>query len=581
MNGRKPKLELTWIGKGEELKLEPRILIEDPKKSYGDPKIENMLIHGDNLLALKALEQDFAGEIKCIYIDPPYNTGSRIDSDGKEVGYEDGLEHSEWLKMMKPRLELLKTLLREDGTLIVQIDDNEFARLYLLLVEIFLERNLKTICVKMSEATGVKMTHVINKGRIPKLKEYLIIARNDGIKDLFVEKMPKEKWDDEYKHVVRGVTKHDINELKAIIEDEESCGNEDIAKADEICGKMHLDSLDSLFAEFNANTDEEKLNLKFENAWRIVRDVATSDNAKSEADIKRKKANGNFFIILTPQKKKYVIKKDYNPTASQPRIKLLFAEDYLTIHPGDFWQDIKTTGLDNEGGVDFKKGKKPEALLKRIIDMASNEGDWVLDSFAGSGTTGAVAQKIGRKWIMVEMANHCFSHTIPRLKRVCDGSDAQGISKSVNWKGGGGFKFYELAPSLLRKDKFGNWIIDEKYNANQLVEAMCKHEGFKFFPQIDKDVYWKQGKSTESDYIFVTTSFVTAEQVDKIHEEMKHGESLLICAKSFAPACKDRHNNITIKKIPQMILGKCEFGKDNYDLNIINVSEDDSEESEG
>jgi adenine-specific DNA-methyltransferase len=576
MNSRKPKLELTWIGKDEELKLEPRILIEDPKRSYGDPKSENMLIHGDNLLALKALEQDFTEKIKCIYIDPPYNTGARIDADGKEVGYDDGLEHSEWLKMMKPRLELLKVLLREDGTLIVQIDDNEYARLYLLLAEVFLERNLKTICVKMSEATGVKMAHVINKGRIPKLKEYLIIARKDGIKDLFVEKIPKVKWDDEYKHVVRGVTMKEVAELKDIIEDEERYQEEDITRADEICGKMYLDSLENLFIEFNANTEEGKLNLKFENAWRIVRDVATSDTAKSEADIKRKIVRGNFFTIVTPQKKKYVIRKDYNPAASQPRIKLLFADDYLTIHPGDFWQDIKTTGLDNEGGVDFRKGKKPEALLKRAVGMASNEGDWVLDSFAGSGTTGGVSHKMGRRWIMVELANHCFTHIIPRLKGVCDGSDTQGISKSVNWKGGGGFKFYELAPSLLRKDKFGNFVIDEKYNANMLAAAMCKHENFKFFP--DAAIYWKQGKSTETDYIFVTTSFITVEQMDKIHEEMKSSESLLICAKAFAPGCKERHNNITIKKIPQMVLGKCEFGKNNYDLNIIKVTEESEED---
>ena len=138
-NKKQQKLELTWIGKGDEPTLEPRILIENPEYSYGDSNSDNMLIHGDNLLALKALEQDYAGKIKCIYIDPPYNTGSRIDADGKEVGYEDGIEHSEWLSMMKPRLELLKNLLHEDGTLAVQIDDNEYARLYMLLCHLFEE----------------------------------------------------------------------------------------------------------------------------------------------------------------------------------------------------------------------------------------------------------------------------------------------------------------------------------------------------------------------------------------------------------------------------------------------------------
>ena len=187
----------------------------------------------------------------------------------------------------------------------------------------------------------------------------------------------------------------------------------------------------------------------------------------------------------------------------------------------------------------------------------------------GSGTSAAVAHKMGRKYIGIEFGDHATTHCLPRLKKVVQGKDGLALSEALAWKGGGGFKFYELAPSLLRKDKYGNWVIDEKYNANMLAAAMCKHEGFKFFP--DAEIYWKQGKSTESDYIFVTTSFVTVEQLDKIQEEMKRGESLIICAKSFAPRCKERHSNITIKKIPQMVLGKCEFGKDNYDLNIINA----------
>jgi adenine-specific DNA-methyltransferase len=209
--------------------------------------------------------------------------------------------------------------------------------------------------------------------------------------------------------------------------------------------------------------------------------------------------------------------------------------------------------------------------------MTSDEGDLILDSFAGSGTTGAVAHKMKRKWIMVEMATHVDSHLIPRIKSVIDGNDNQGISEAVNWQGGGGFKFYNLASSLLRKDSFGNFVIDENYNANMLAAAMCKHEGFKFYP--DETLYWKHGKSTETDFIFVTTGFITAEQLDKVHSEMKAGESLLICAKAYAPECENHFANITIKKIPQMILGRCEFGKDNYDLNIIKATEAEAEES--
>ena len=570
----KPKLELTWIGKDEQPKLEPRILVEDPEKSYGDKHTENMLIYGDNLLALKALEQDFTGRIKCIYIDPPYNTGSRIDSDGELVGYDDGLEHSEWLNMMKPRLELLNKLLDIDGYIVIQIDDNEFARLYLLMSEIFEEKNLKTICVKMSEATGLKMAHVSSNGIIPKLKEYLIIAKKDGIKKLRLDKIAKEKWDNEYKSFLLDITKEEVEFIKAV-RDSESRDAEEIIKCDSILAKINVKSVGDLYNENNITSIKDKINYNFENAWRIAQFVSMSGGAKLIADEKKKENNNPFFSIITPQNKMYFIRNDYDSSIEIPRIKLLFADDYLSVHPGDFWQDIKTTGLDNEGGVDFKRGKKPEALIKRVIGMATKKGDWVLDSFAGSGTTGAVAQKMERKWIMIEMANHCYSHTIPRLQNVCDGIDQQGISKSVNWKGGGGFKHYYLAPSLLKLDKYGNWVIDEKYNANMLAAAMAKHCNFKYQPS--EDVYWKQGQSSEKDFIYTTTQFITVAKLDQIHEEMQLDESLLICCKTYSKPCEIRYTNITVKKIPQMLLGKCEFGREDYSLNIISMPRNENE----
>ena len=197
---KKPKLELTWIGKEHRPKLEPRILLEEPERSYHAPHrvtasdiFDNRLIFGDNLLALKALEQEFSGKIKCIYIDPPYNTGSAFEH------YDDSLEHSLWLSLMKSRLELLWKLLRSDGLLAVQIDDNEFARLFLLMAEVCGERNLKVIIVKMAEPTGVKMAQVIKTGSIPKLKEYIILAGKSGVRGLNVERIPKENWDNEYR----------------------------------------------------------------------------------------------------------------------------------------------------------------------------------------------------------------------------------------------------------------------------------------------------------------------------------------------------------------------------------------------
>ncbi len=456
MMSKKHKLELTWIGKDNRPKLEPRILLEDPEKAYHalhrvtDHDIfDNYLIFGDNLLALKALEQEFTGKIKCIYIDPPYNTGSAFEH------YDDALEHSRWLSLMKTRLEVLWKLLRPDGLLAVQIDDNEFARLFLLMTEACGERNLKVIVVKMAEPTGVKMSQVIKTGGIPKLKEYVILAGKSGIRGLTVERVPKESWDDEYRIVLGSTNREELLELKAIIEDEQRSAA-DVQRADAICVKLTFETADAVCRqETDSNVTEIWLQ---DNAWRIVRTVATTDGAKRLADTKRGIVGqaASAFVIETPQKKLYAIKTDYNTGSAQPRIRLLFADDYLTVHPGDFWQDIKTTGLGDEGGVDFTNGKKPEALIKRIIGMSTQPGDWVLDSFAGSGTTGAVAHKMGRRWIMVELGEHCHTHIIPRLKKVIDGQDSSGITKAVGWNGGGGFRYFRLAPSLLEKDKWDN-----------------------------------------------------------------------------------------------------------------------------
>ena len=224
----------------------------------------------------------------------------------------------------------------------------------------------------------------------------------------------------------------------------------------------------------------------------------------------------------------------------------------------------------------FPNGKKPEALIERIFNMTTAKGDIVLDSFLGSGTTAAVAQKMGRRYIGVEMGNHAYTHCAVRLRKVIDGTDLGGISKSKNWKGGGGFKFYELAPSLLKEDKFGNLVINKEYNADMLAAAMAKQEGFTYSP--DAETYWKQGHSSETDFIYTTTQFMTAENLAAIHEMMSEDESLLICCTSFQKECRSAFSNITIKKIPQMLLGRCEFGKDDYSLNIIDLPEVEVEE---
>ncbi len=420
------------------------VLQEDPPHSYRSPLlpsdsnlVDNRLIHGDNLPALQALNAEFAGKIKCIYIDPPYNTGNFFPY------YRDGFGHERWLEMMRPRLELLWRLLRDDGFLVVQIDDNEFARLYLLLADICQEQNLKVIVVKMAEPTGVKMSQVVKNGGIARLKEYLILAGKSGIRALHLERVAKEAWDNEYRTVIDNVSRSEVVQLKEIVANKKR-SIADVKCADTICAKFILVTVEELYQREQTGTPTDAW--LQENAWRIVRSCATTAIAKRLADQKKLllKPYAAAFTIETSQHNLYVIKRDYNERMAQPRIRLLFADDYLTVHPGDFWHDIKTTGLGDEGGIDFTNGKKPEALLKRIIGMATQPGDWVLDAFAGSGTTGAVAHKMRRQWIMIESEKQCQTHILPRLHQVIDGTDTGGVSRILGWKGGGGWRYFRM-----------------------------------------------------------------------------------------------------------------------------------------
>lgn len=211
---------------------------------------------------------------------------------------------------------------------------------------------------------------------------------------------------------------------------------------------------------------------------------------------------------------------------------------------------------------------KPERLLQRIISIATSPGDLVLDSFAGSGTTGAVAHKMGRRWIMVELGEHCHTHIIPRLKKVIDNEDPGGVSQAVDWKGGGGFRYYRLAPSLLEKDNWGNWVINKQYNAAMLAEALCKLEGFTYAPS--DSLYWQHGYSTERDFIYVTTASLTQAQLAQLSDEVGPERSLLVLCTAFR-AKADLYPNLTVKKIPHQVLSRCEWGHDDYSLRVENL----------
>ena len=520
---KKQKLELTWIGKENRPRLEPRILLEDMEKSYHaahrviDKDIfDNRLIFGDNLLALKALEQEFAGKIKCVFIDPPYNTGSAF------THYDDGLEHSLWLSLIRDRLEIIRQLLSDNGSLWITIDDNEAHYLKVLCDEVFGRGNFVANAVWQKKYSPQNDAKWLSDNH----DHILIFAKDKATWRPYP--LPRtEAMDARYKN------------------------------PDNDCrGPWKSSGLDvkTYSAEYDYPITTP--------SGRIVTPPGSSCWRLSKSRFQEYVADNRIW---------------FGPDGrSVPAIKRFLSEVRQGTVSKTIWtyqevghnQDAKKEVL-AFNSEDVFDTPKPEKLLQHILTLATNHGDLVLDSFAGSGTTGAVAHKMGRRWIMVELGEHCHTHIIPRMKKVIDGTDQGGISKAVNWKGGGGFRYFRLAPSLLERDKRGNWVISKEYNAAMLASAMAKHEGFIYNP--DETLYWKQGKSTEKDFIFTTTYFITIEYLDGIREEMQPDESLLICCKSFQEACENRYENITVRKIPNMLLGRCEFGKDDYSLNIENL----------
>ena len=524
MNNKKQKLELTWIGKDREINLEPRILVEVPEKNYGDRNTENMLIHGDNLLALKALEQEYSGKIKCIYIDPPYNTGSAFEH------YDDNVEHSTWLSLMKARLEILHNLLAEDGSIWVSIDATESHYLKVLMDEIFGRRNF------IDEVIWQRAYAPINlKKTLSRCHDTILVYAKYYDDNFTLNKLPRTILQDSlYKNPdndPRGAWQSDNLTVGPVVE-------EKLYEIKTPSGRIITPPKGRcwLFTRERFN-----VMLKDNRIWFGV--------------------NGN----NTPRLKRFLSEVKQGVVA----LTLWLREDV-----GDNQEAKKENKAFNLSTVFATP--KPERLIERVLTLASNEGDLVLDSFLGSGTTAAVAHKMGRRWIGIELGDHCYTHCEPRLQRVVDGTDQGGISKAVNWQGGGGYKFYELAPSLLKKDEFGEWIIEPKYDAEMLAEAMAKNEGYKYSP--DGNNPYKQGYSTEKDFIFTTTQFITAELLNKIQHELKDDESLLICTTHYEENCIDKFSNVTVKKIPQSLLKRCEFGKLEYNLNV--TEEEHSQDNE-
>ena len=485
------KLELTWYGKDEPIRVEPRLLIENTELSNtaADPDTENMIIHGDNLLALKALEPQFAGQVKCIYIDPPYNIGAMNEY------YEDLIEHSLWLNRMRPRIEILRNLLCEEGVIFIQISDEEQAYLKVLCDEIFGRSNfVNMVSVNMKNVAGAS-----GGGEDKKLKkncEYILIyAKKYELMPLFngpytytemselIQQYLDEgkSWkyttvlvDPGEKEYFGSTVDGDGNEIKVFLrKNVVTMSINQIAKRDEITTKEAYKKYGiSVFRTTNAQSSirtriiDYKKEMKFDCQYLSIEYVPkTGKNRGKVYEQFYKDDICNLLVWL----------KDTS--------EVINGELYKKDLQGTYWDmNACMKNVAREGAADFPQSKKPEKLIQQIIEMCTQPGDLVLDSFLGSGTTAAVAHKLGRRYIGVEMGDHAYSLCKPRLDSIISGSDNSGITKSAEWQGGGGYRFFELAPSLINRDPFDEYVINGDYDANMLAAAVALHEGFRYQP---------------------------------------------------------------------------------------------------
>ena len=522
------KLELTWYGKDQPIKVEPRLLIEAPALSNCvlAPDTENMLIHGDNLLALKALEKKFAGQVKCIYIDPPYNTGSAFEH------YDDNLEHSQWLNLMRPRLEILWNLLRKEGSIWISIDDDERDYLKVLCDELF-----GRSCFVASMIWQKRYSRE-NREAIGDVHEYILVyAKN---KEMFKEARNLVPMSEAQAKVYKNPNNDPRGRWRPVPMTAQGYRPNQMYPIVAPGGAVHYPPAGR--------------------CWSTI-----------ESEFQKLLADGRIYFG-----------KDKN---GQPNT-IRYLSEVPGVAPWTWWPSDEVGHTDSAkkeimsvfGKEHIFDTPKPERLIERIIHIATNPGDLVLDSFLGSGTTAAVAHKMGRRYIGIEMGDHAYTHCKVRLDKVIAGEDQGGITKAQNWEGGGGYRFYELAPTLINEDAFGEAIINPEYDADALAAAVALHEGFTYQPSAD--LFWKQAVGNENSFLFTTTRHLTSAYLESIKGSMEEGEYLVIACRSYGRGLDRAYETIAVKKIPQMLLDRCEFGKDNYNLNIVRPPVYEDEEVE-
>lgn len=460
------KKEYLWVDKKDPRVSEPRIFLE--KAAYGDKEAENMLVKGDNLLALKALLQDFRNKIKVIYIDPPFNTGSAFEY------YDDGLEHSIWLTMMRDRLILLKDLLAKDGAIFVHIDYNEEPYLRVVMDEIFGRDNYRNTIV------------------VPRVKKN--IRERDKVKAL-------------------------------------NFGHGPIL--------------------FYANSEKTLINIptivqEKEERWHAFDAPGIRTTMEYEL-FGHKPPKGRHWMYAEQRAKELIESGELqpNPRTNKPQYRLAASSETMV---DTLWSDIQESSF----SWDFKGGEKNEKLIRRIIEMMTDPGDWVLDSFLGSGTTAAVAHKLHRRWIGVELGEHAETHCIKRLKAVIQGSDGNGITRDIAWKGGGGFKYFELGDSLfVADDDLRLTVLNPKVYNGALIRAVLKVEGFKLLHP-DNGLHGISGRTIAH----VTEQYLNQEYVEALIREVGDAaDYLIIYAKTISSKIK-LTENVEIRKIPDVLLKK-------------------------
>jgi adenine-specific DNA-methyltransferase len=543
MSNNKQKLELTWIGKNNPeydlSNIEPRIMEENPKLSNckNDPDTENMLIHGDNLFALKALLPEYEGKVKCIYIDPPYNTGNAFEH------YDDSVEHSTWLSLMKPRLELLRMLLGDDGLFYVQLDDNEMHYMKILCDEVFGRDNF-VACLPVimnlkgnQDQFGFAGTH-----------EYIIVFAKQKslakINQFNIDEDGLDEWSqDDIGYYKKGANLKATG-VNAPREKRPNLFFPIFARSN---GTIYITENDLPESEKDLvilpTTDEKEMSWRWskKKIKAELTDIIISGNYSDKNISFYKKQRPELGELPSKKPKSIFYKPEYSSGNGTSQIKTLFGSKSFSY-------------------------PKPEDLIYDILHLSTKKDDLVLDSFLGSGTTSAVAQKMNRKYIGIEMGDHAYTHCKIRLDKVINGNDGLKLSEALDWKGGGAYKFYELAPSFIIKDEFGNPVIDDFYNDTKLIKAMCKLMNFTYQPS--QTEYWKHGVGQGKNYLYVTTQLLTSGMVQQIAGHLNAGESLIVCPKKFEPGAEKIDNRITIKKIPQSVLKACQFGKKEYLLPI-------------